>query len=108
MVWYILLGTFALLGLVCALWGLVSGWFCNDRGSVIVYLCQESGMEYAQLQRYRWLRGMGFLHCPLLMVDSMLPLREQQLICSNYPGVEFCTLAELPARLELERTTWRK
>lgn len=100
---YIILGTFALLGLLCALWGLFGWWFGCGKGGAVVYLCRPKQPETAQIIRYSWLKGMGFVRCPLLLVDSDLSQREQLLLCKKYPGIEFCTLAELPARLELER-----
>ena len=99
---YILIGTLALLGLVCALWGLFGWCFGCGKGGALV--CLRSGQQaLAQILRYSWLRGMGFVRCPLLLVESGLSEKEQDQLCKKYPGIEFCTLAELSVRLERER-----
>ena len=100
---YIIWGALALLGLFCALWGAFGWWFGCGKGGAMVCLCSGGQPETAQIIRYSWLRGMGLVRCPLLLVDSDLSQKEQQLLCKRYPGIEFCGLAELPARLELER-----
>lgn len=100
---YIILGTLALLGLFCALWGAFGWWFGCGKGGALVCLCRSGLSETPQIIRYSWLRGMGLVRCPLLLVDSDLSQKERTQLCGKYPGIEFCTLAELPARLELER-----
>ena len=103
MAWYMIIGTLALLGLFCSLWGIFGWWFGCGKGGALVCLCRPGKPITPQAVRYSWLRGMGFVRCPLLLVGSDLSQKEQQLLCKKYPGVEFCALAELPARLELER-----
>ncbi len=98
----ILLGTLALLGLLCALWGLFGLYFGCGKGSALVCLW-GSGREPAQILRYCWLRGMGLIRSPMLILECPLSEPEKARLCGKYPGIQFCTWAELPALLEQER-----
>ena len=103
MVWFIVIG-------VAAAWGLLSvacllfGWLLpKDRRGMMLYFCKEETCAESVIFGYRWLRELGFLAGPLLLVDSTSTQKEREILEQRYPGIEFCSLAELPARLELER-----
>lgn len=103
MAWYmIVLGVLAAFGLLCALWALFGWCFGSDRGGILLCLCR--GKEHPHLlTRYRLLHRFGLLRCPLILVDSPLPPQAQDIARRAQPGIEFCTLEELPARLETEK-----
>lgn len=93
LVWWIL-GVLAAFGAFCALWA-AFGWLLPVwRGCVLVCICKGQTEEARALLCWRWLRGLGLIKAPLLMVGSGL---------SADPDVEFCTLEALPSRLEQER-----
>ena len=43
------------------------------------------------------------MRCPLLILGDPLSAEEQAVYRTKYPGIEFCSLEELTARLEVER-----
>ena len=100
--WYFLLGVLAAFGVVSILWILYGVLLGKTTGGVLVCLCDGS-REEALLLRYSQLRSAGLLSCPLILADSSLSLREQEILCRRHPGVEFCTMAQLPGRLEMEK-----
>ena len=100
--WYFLIGVLAAFGVVCILWILYGGLLGKTTGGVLVCLCDGS-REEALLLRYSQLRSAGLLSCPLILADSSLSLREQEILCRRHPGVEFCTMAQLPGRLEMDK-----
>lgn len=98
---FIILGVLAAFGALNVLWVLFGFLLPGQREPAMVYLCR--GREGAVIRRYGWLRDMGFVHGPLILVDCALPEEERLRLIGNKHGVEFCGLEELPARLEQER-----
>lgn len=101
MVWYFIIGALAAFGLMSLLWILYGSLLGRAQGGVLVCVCQGSQAENLIL-RYRQLRSAGFLGCPLVLVDSTLSPREQEILQRRHAGIEFCTMAQLPRRLEME------
>lgn len=104
MAWSIILGALAAWGVLCALWALL-GWLLPGSGGGVVLLClcrPRRSLEGAIL-RHRWLRSLGLMRCPLLILGDPLSAEEQAVYRKKYPGIEFCSLEELTARLEVER-----
>lgn len=97
----IVLCVLAAFGALSVLWGLFGLLLPGQRGTVTVHLCR--GREEAAVRRCRWLRDMGLLHSRLILVDSGLSEEERSALCGRCCDVEFCTMAELTARLEQER-----
>ena len=90
---YVLLAFLAALGLLSAMWAL-AGWLLpSGQGAVLVCLeLPDPGV----LSRYRWLRGMGLISCPLVAVTETG--RGQAL-----RDTEICSREELLPRLEQEK-----
>ena len=90
---YIILGTLAAFGALSMLWALL-GWLLPcGRGCILV--CRGVP-DVGILSRVRWLRGMGFLDCPLVaVVPEGTDLPDDM--------IELCTAEALLLRLELER-----
>ena len=84
---------FAAIGIMSVLWALL-GWLLPS-GQGMVVVCLEPP-DPGVLSRYRWLRGLGLLRCPLVAVTG-----------GGTPGVpadvEICSREELPDRLEREK-----
>lgn len=82
----------AAFGLLSSLWA-VLGWLLpGGRGMAMVCLgAPDEGM----VSRYRWLRGLGLLRCPLLVTEGGT--------WRHIDGMEICGPEELLHRLELER-----
>ena len=74
MICWIVAGTLAAFGLLSALWCLF-GWLL-PRGSGVMVCAPE---EQAFIRRYQWLREMGLIRCPLLIVDRAEISRLEQL-----------------------------
>lgn len=92
LLWYFVLGTLAAFGALCALWVML-GWLLPvGKGCALV--CWGSAADEI-FTGFKWLRGLGLLHCPLIVVTEM-------------PGeplemTENCRPEQLLARLEQER-----
>ena len=86
--WYVLLGFLAAYGALSALWAGL-GWLLPGlRGCALVYMGRPcEGIR----RRYRWLRGLGLLSCPLLAVTQDEETEE----------IEVCSRENL-----LDRLTW--
>ena len=89
--WFVL-GLLAACGLMSVMWTLFGFLLPDVKGCV---LCRVGDPDERTIWRYKWLRGMGFLTVPLLIITE-----ETGEMC---PGAECCTETELIARLEWER-----
>ena len=89
----IVLVVLAAIGLLSLGWGIL-GWLLPDgKGCALVCLGQP---DEGILSRYRWLRGIGFLRCPLIVVTDSEEDRDS--------WIEICAGEALLARLEMERS----
>lgn len=90
----VFLGTMAAFGCMTAIW-LLLGWVLPDgKGCALVcYGEADTGI----LSRYQWLRGIGLLQVPLVIVSGDLSNDKQR--C----GMEICSPEALLSRLEQER-----
>jgi len=89
---YVLVGFLAAFGGLSLLWTIL-GWLLPS-GKGLMLVCMELP-EPGVLERYRWLRGMGFLNCPLVMVTQSIPDRLPW-------DMEICGREALIDRLERE------
>ena len=95
MIWLVILALMAAFGIWCAAF-LLFGWlFSEDDRAIMICLLPEDRFPDGIITRFRWLREMGLVRPPLLIVSQ--PIQPEQ------PDVEYCSLQDLPARLELER-----
>ena len=95
---YIILGTLAAMGFLSLLW-VSFGWLLPGlKGCSLVCLGRPGE---GLLRRYRWLRDLGLLNCPLLMVTED-PAGETEEAFGS--GMELCSRDALWQRLERERT----
>ena len=92
----VFLGTMAAFGCMTAIW-LLLGWVLPDgKGCALVcYGEADTGI----LSRYQWLRGIGLLQVPLVIVSGDLSNDKQR--C----GMEICSPEALLSRLEQERVS---
>lgn len=98
---WIVLCVLAAFGALSVLWALFGFLLPGQRGAAVVCLCRPGGREEAVIRRYRWLRDLGLVRSPLLLVDCGLTEAEKSRL--HKQGVELCEMAELTARLEQER-----
>ena len=90
---YILVGALSAWGVLCLLWA-VLGWLLPD-GKGIALVCLEEA-DPGIISRYGWLRGLGFLRCPLLVLSD----RESEY---RIDGLETIGPEDLTSRLQEER-----
>jgi len=89
---YVILVFLTCFGLLSVLWTALGWLLPGDAGAVMV--CMGTP-DLGLLSRYRWLRSLGFLRCPLVAVtgEDLPGLPE---------GTEICSREELLFRLEQE------
>ena len=88
---YVILGMLAAFGALCAVWAAL-GWLL-PAGQGCALVCWGEPDE-GILTRYHWLKGLGLLSCPLLIVAEEDP---------GWPETERCAGEDLLSRLEMER-----
>lgn len=92
MLGYVLIGTLAAFGLMCAVW-ILWGLFLPGRAKGYVLYAGEDVLFAAQ--RYLWLREMGLIHCPLLVLEPDACHREWL----EAQGIEICSRSAMAQRL---------
>ena len=98
---YVLMGTLAAFGLLCAMWAL-AGWLLpGDRNGVAVFFCGKGDNRLPPLPRWRLLRQLGLLRCRVIVVDCGLTEADRREL-SRW-NTEICGPEALAERLELER-----
>lgn len=88
----ILLLTLAAIGLLSLGWVLFGWLLPSGKGCALVCF---GAPDVGIVSRYKWLRGMGLLHCPLIAVVDKPELLDEQ--------TEICAGEQLLSRLETER-----
>lgn len=95
---------------VAAVWGVLSivcllfGWLLpGDRRAHMLYLCEPDTCAEYVIFGYQWMRELGIVAGPLLLIDSGATPKEKEIFERKHKDVEFCSLEDLKARLELER-----
>lgn len=77
--WYVLLGALAAYGALNVLWAGLGWLLPGMRGCALVYMgMPDDGIRC----RYRWLRGLGLIDCPLLAVTEEADSEEME-VCSR-------------------------
>ena len=99
----IILAVLAAFGVLSVMWTLFGFLLPGQRGTVMVCLCRGDGEEEPVLRHYGWLRDLGFVRCPLLLVECGITEEERTRPLSLRQDVEICTMEELPSKLEQER-----
>lgn len=74
MAWYILVGTLAAFGLLCALWTVFGCFLPRGGEGELIFPGREGELNF--LRRYLWLRGIGALPCTLVVIDLGLSRAE--------------------------------
>ena len=87
---YVILGTLAAFGLLSVIWACLGWLLPSGKGCVLVCLGEP---DVGIVSRWKWLRGLGLLRCPLVAVNAD----------AEYEEIEICAGEELLARLEMER-----
>lgn len=90
---YVIIGFFAAVGFLFLLWLLYGACVPKNSAEVVTVLCQ-SGRERQLLRRYRWLRDLGLIRSPIVLVGSDLSAQEQSELVQNFPGVSFMSPAQ--------------
>ncbi len=90
---YVILGTLAAFGVLCVLWCLFGALLPGTEGFAVV-ICGEA--EEERFWRLLWLKSLGLLNCPVLMVAE----KPGESVMAE---IEICSREELISRLEQER-----
>ncbi len=90
---FVFLGLLAAFGALCACWVLVGLVIPRPKGGALVYDCTQVNEEMI-LRRYGWLRELGCLQCPLVLVESRLPEHRRRQVLEKMGSVYFYTLEQ--------------
>ena len=90
---WIVLVVFAAFGLLCALWACFGFLLPGQEGVVMVYRCRGENVD-ALVRRYRWLRDVGLIRCPLIIIDEGMTMQQRQML-ENRAGIRVCDPGEL-------------
>ena len=96
----ILIGTLAAFGAFFVGFALM-GWLLGSSGGFRL-VSFPAADPAAGLFRYRMLRGLGLLTCPLVMADTALSPEEKAWLVKKFPGIRFCSPEELAEILRQE------
>lgn len=104
--WWILSIFLQATGVLMLLWALV-GWLVlgHDRGGAVVYRVTELSRVEAFLRCCQWLRGIGMIRMPVLLVDGGLGSREREQLermAAGRDGVRICDRDCLEEELKWE------
>ena len=100
---WIILTVLAAFGALCVLWALFGFLLSGQRGAAVVCICRGDAREEQIIRHYGWLRDLGLIRAPLLLVADTMTQEERTCLLKCRQGVDICTMEELPSRLEQER-----
>lgn len=103
MAMWVVMGALAAFGLLCSLWMLLGWLISGGEGGCVVCICRSGGGEAAFIRRSLWLKGLGLLRGPILLVNDRLQPREAALLGRFAPDAILCSPEELFSWLEVER-----
>lgn len=96
MSWSFVVAVLAGFGVLSVLWA-IFGWLlpvCREGW----LLCPGRKECLSLVWLYLWLRGMGIVKCPLIVIDYGMPPQERDDLTAK--GIEICGLSELADRLD--------
>ena len=103
MVIWIILAVLAAFGVLCVIWTLFGFLLPGQRGGAMVCICRGDQREEQTIRHWGWLRDLGLVRVPLLLVDGGLTEEQRSRLLKIRQNVEICTMEELSSRLEQER-----
>ena len=74
MIWFVILGTLAAFGALCILWILIGALLCSPGCAVVCLSRQEDAVLVRR--RCRWLRELGFVRNPVVVVCALSTAQE--------------------------------
>lgn len=95
MVLFICLGTLAAFGFLCCVYCVAGLFLSDDRRPMLICLLPQGHLPDGAIARYRLLKDLGLVRGPLLVIGTA-PSKAA-------PDIEYCSLQDIPTRLELER-----
>ena len=94
---YVIMGALAAFGLICVIW-IGCGFFLPDcRGGIAVLSGPLEGKSLVTARRWIWLREMGLLYSPLVVLEETVTDAEREWLCCH--GFEICSRNALMQRL---------
>lgn len=94
---YVFVGALAAFGLICAIW-IGCGFLLPDcRGGAAILTGPLAGKNLAAARRWIWLREMGLLCCPLIVLEETITDEEREWLGCH--GFEICSLGRCLTRL---------
>lgn len=100
---FICIGVLAAFGALSILWTLFGWMLPGSRDGIVICYGTPGLPESGFIRRYLFLRDLGLIGSTLILVDQGLAEPELRWLEARHWGIEICSRAELPERLELER-----
>ena len=76
MLWYVIIGTLAAFGGLCAAWVVLGGLLPDVDGGLIVWFCEPEQTE-AVAKRCRWLRELGLVRSKIVIIGDTQAVKEK-------------------------------
>ena len=102
MAWIVLAGTLAAFGFLCAVWVAVGWLLPGGKDGFAVCVCTPPMKELSTIHRWRWLRSLGLVRCPITVVAKDLDEAQMQELCRAAKDMDICTEEEFYNRLKME------
>lgn len=99
----VIVGALSAFGFLCAVWAALGWLLPGGKHGAAVCFCTPGLKQLSTLHRWFWLRSIGLIRCPILLVDCGLTETEIKELRRLGQGTEICSPEILVQRLELER-----
>ena len=101
--WILCAAVVSAFGFLCMLWALLGWQLPGENEGLLLCFGTEGFSERGFFRRYLFLRDLGLLECPLIVVDQGLKEPERRKLEQLCRGIEVCSPEEFSELLELER-----
>lgn len=98
----VLVGALSAFGFLCAMWVAVGWLLPGGKHGLAVCVCTPGLKELSTVHRWRWLRSLGFIRCPVIVVAKGLSDPEILELFRAAKGMEICTQEEFYTHLDSE------
>lgn len=103
MAWLLCIAVMASFGAMSILWAIFGWMLPGGAGGIIICFGEPGASETGFVRRYLFLRDLGLLNCPMILVDRGMTETERRWLNKRCSGIVIMNGAEFAQWLELER-----